>query len=161
MRKWTRPLPLAIAILAVAAITSAQPPRGAGFGPGGPGRPPGPPLERLLNLTAAQQAQVKALREAEHAAMKPIAETARPHHEALQALLDDESPSAESVGQQVIALNNIQKQMKDLRDGYHEKLLALLTPEQQEKLKEFESKRPEHGPGGPPFGPFGPPPMPR
>jgi len=161
-------LVVALAAVAVAGL-SAQAIGGRGNraqqGPraGGPG---GPPFERALQLTDAQRTSLQTLREKEREAIKPLAEQARPLRERLREAVDS-SADATTVGQLVLDIHSIEKQIQEIRKSYREQFTALLTAEQKQKLETLESLMGPgrggrgRGPGGPGFGPppfDGPPP---
>lgn len=151
------------AALGTCAFAAAQPAPPPGppheRGPGGPPHGPqmGPPLERVLDLTADQQKAVEALRKEEYEAMRPAMEQLRGLHEALRDALEAATPDPMTVGQAAIAVHAAEAQMKQGHAAYRERLLALLTDEQKQKLALFEKMM---GPGsGPrPGRPPGPPP---
>ena len=120
------------------------------FGPPGSEMPPGPlpgvpfaMLEEILQLTDAQKASLKAIHEEERQAAEPLLDEIRQHHEAIRAALDSEVPDPMTIGQETIAANQVEKQLAQFHSTYREKLTAVLTDEQREKLAAFEK---EHGP---------------
>jgi Spy/CpxP family protein refolding chaperone len=165
---------MTVVMLTATAMAAAQPAGGVRRGAGpGPRLGPGAPFDRVLDLTGEQQAAAQTLREQEFEAIRPLMERARPAQELLRALLESETqPEAAAVGEQVLAINAIVKEMKGVRETYHEKFKALLTDDQRAKLDGLESRmRPPHalGPMGPglplfftlPVPPPPPPPPPR
>jgi Spy/CpxP family protein refolding chaperone len=106
---------------------------------------------------------VKALHEQQREAVRPLAEQMRPLHEQLRELLQSDSADAAAVGQQMLAIRALQKEIGAVHASFREKLVALLTPEQVEKLEAAEAGRGPRG-RGPGMGPglplFGPPPPP-
>jgi len=140
----------ALAALGLAGVagTQGQEPRGPrpGAGPGGP-----PPMERMmerLGLSEDQKAAVHAVVEKGQDTMRPLGDAARQAHEAFQKALDAESPDPTHVGQLAIAMNAAQKKFESARKAEMEKIKAILTPEQQEKLEQAMQRGPGRGPGG-------------
>lgn len=118
---------LALSALALADTTSKD---WSGPPPGGPHG--GPPIERLtqdLGLDANQQAQVKAILEAQHAKM----ETERAQFEA-----SGTRPSREEM----------HAKHQQLDAELETQLSAVLTPEQLAKFKELRQRRPMGPPPG-------------
>jgi Spy/CpxP family protein refolding chaperone len=111
--------------------------------------PPGPHarIEAMLDLTDAQKASLKATREEQRRAADPIFEELRGIHEAIQQGLESETPDATALGDKLVAAHAARKRLDQLRAVGREKLVALLTDEQRQKLEAYEK---EHGPiGGP------------
>ena len=151
----------ALVALALSGVAAAQDqePRGPrpGGGPGGP-----PPIERMmerLGLSEDQRAAVHAVIEKDQDAIRPLGDAARQAHEAFQKALDAESPDVTRVGQLALAMNAAQKKFDAARKAEMEKIKAILTPEQRERLEQAMQRGPGRGPGGPgaPSRPDGPP----
>lgn len=142
----------ALVALALGGVAGAQDqePRGprAGGGPGGP-----PPLERMmerLGLSEDQKAAVHAVVEKDQDTMRPLGDAARQAHEAFQKALDAEPADATTVGQLALAMNAAQKKFDAARKAEMEKIKAILTPDQRERLEQALQRGPGRGPGGPP-----------
>jgi len=163
----TRPaLPLLLAGLAVfsaAAVLLAQPgPRhGCPMGDG--------PMteeffeqrfERLadhLELSEAQRVEAEALRERLFADVKERVAEAGATFETIHEMAAAENPDATAIGELVIQMHRDRAAMRAAHDAYRAELVALLTPEQVERLEAWEAARPwgdhrgpgfHHGPGG-------------
>jgi len=135
--------------LALSGVAGAQgqEPRGprSGGGPGGPS-----PIERMmerLGLSEDQRAAVHAVIEKDRETMRPLGEAARQAHEAFQKALDAEAPDATQVGQLALAMNAAQKKLDAARKAEMEKIKAILTPEQRERLEQAMQRGPGRGPG--------------
>lgn len=169
-------LVVGLAVVAVAGLAAQAAIGGrGGRGPQGPphggpgGGPGGFPFERALQLTDEQREAVQSLREKEREAVRPILEQMRPLHEKLRQALESGSTDATAIGQIVLDTHGLQQQAQEHHKSFREQLVALLTPEQQEKLQTIESLmgrgdgRGPGRPGGPGFGPPpfmpGPPPL--
>ncbi len=111
-------------------------------------------MERL-GLSEDQKAAVHAVVEKDQDTMRPLGEAARQAHEAFQKALDTEPADATKVGQLALAMNAAQKKFDAARKAEMEKIKALLTPEQRERLEQALQRGPGRGPGGP-GGPVGP-----
>lgn len=136
----------------------AQRPGGGGPPAGGPPMG-GPPefIERLLDLTDAQEAQIKAIRER-------AAEAAKSHHEALKPLLEQQHALTEAATFNESAwralaaqIAPIQTELQLIQARAQNEIHNVLTAEQKAKLAEFRKRMEGRGgPGGRPGG-FGPP----
>jgi periplasmic protein CpxP/Spy len=93
-----------------------------------------------LNLTDAQQTQIKAVMQKEHAAMKPLMQQL---HQNEQQLRQYEEGTYDDVKVRALAAQQSQTQIEltVARTRVHNELFQLLTTDQQTKLKEFEAKQ--------------------
>lgn len=139
---------------------------GRGFGPGcemgGSGMGPGhhAMLVRHLDLTDAQKTQLDQLRGETHATIEPLFDKMHELHGKLEEMLDADTADATQLGQQMVAIRAVKKQLDAAWVDHDTKLIAILTPDQQNKLEELEAERGarrHHGFGG--HGPFGHAPM--
>ena len=101
-------------------------------------------LTAALNLTADQQAQVKALHEQLKAQMTPLLAQSRQQHQELKSLVNGTNPDAAEVGQKTLAANQTQGQIKALHENFKAKFTAILTPDQKAKFAQMEQTRHEH-----------------
>ena len=141
---------LGLSALALIGVGGAQEREQRGPRPEGPGGPP--PIERMmerLGLSEDQKAAIHAVVEKDQDTMRPLADAARGAHESFQGALDAPSPDATKVGQLAIAMNAAQKKFESARKAEMEKIKAILTPEQREKLEQAMQRGPGRGPGGP------------
>ena len=93
-----------------------------------------------LSLTDAQQTQIKAILQKEHAAMKPLMQQMRQSEEQLkpyeEGTYDDAKVRALASQQSATQIElTVQK------TRIHNELFQVLTADQQAKMKEFEAKR--------------------
>lgn len=99
----------------------------------------------LLGLSEEQRTQLKAMREKTNGTLKPLLQSARQAHQAFRETLEAEDADATAVGQAALAMHAAQKKVRAAQRATFEKMKAILTPEQREKLEQA-------GPRG-----FGPP----
>lgn len=118
-----------------------SPPMHAGALPIGPGGAPQPPFLRGIVLSEAQQDEVFKLMHGAAPAMHQQAKVLRKAREELRTLSltapVDESTSKALVG----SLARATAEMELLRLRVDQKIFALLTPDQRQKLKEEEVKQ--------------------
>lgn len=93
-----------------------------------------------LNLTDAQQAQIKATLQKERSAIKPLMQQL---HQNEQQLHQYEEGTYDDAKVRAIAAQQSQTQIELTvqKTRIHNELFQLLTPDQQTKMKEFEAKR--------------------
>lgn len=139
--------------------------RGPGFGgppPGGPGmRGPGGPMGpmgfgpgfRELDLSDDQKAQLKSIAESHRDDFRAAGEKARAAHEGMQALLEADTIDEAAIRAKAADVAAAEADVAILNAKVRKESVAILTSEQQAKLKEMRDQRP--GPGGP-GGPGGP-----
>ena len=124
--------------LALAQGPGLSGPRGRGAGPGDFGAAP---LLRGLNLTDAQQQQVRQLAEQMRTQSRTVVEQVRRAEEArrdaMEAVPVDEG-RIRSVMQQ---LGQAQTELALLQARFHSDVYALLTPEQQEQAQKLRAER--------------------
>jgi Spy/CpxP family protein refolding chaperone len=141
----------AIAMSGTIAVVHAQtrgPGPGRSFGPDF--GPDGHRLAELLGLSEEQQSQLKAMREKDREANKPLLEAARQAHQTFRDALEAESPDPTAVGEAALAMHAAEKKLGDARKAAFERMKSILTPDQIAKL---EQMRPMGGrPPGPPDG---------
>jgi Spy/CpxP family protein refolding chaperone len=93
-----------------------------------------------LNLTDAQKQQVQGI-------LKSSNETNRPKQEEVLRLRQQSEQGTLSADDQA-KLKQLQADVRAARQKTHEDIVAVLTPEQQAKLKEIEQQRKANRPGG-------------
>jgi len=124
-----------------------QGPGGAGFG----GELAGFPF-RMLDLTDAQKDQIKSLTAEQRAALKPYADDLKKNREDLRAATAKGQFNEAEVRALITSGEHSRTEMEVERLRLFSKIYALLTPEQQQKVDEFQSRqgrRPgNRGPGG-------------
>ena len=95
---------------------------------------------KYLDLTDAQRAQMKAVLQKEHAAMKPQTQQLHLMQQQLKQYEEgtyDEAKVQALVAQQAQTL--VQVKVQETR--IHSELFQVLTPDQQSKMKQFEANR--------------------
>jgi Spy/CpxP family protein refolding chaperone len=95
---------------------------------------------RYLDLSDAQRAQMKAVLQKEHAAMKPQMQQL---HQMQQELKQFEEGTYDEAKVQALVAQQAQTlvQLKVQETRIHNELFQLLTADQQAKMKEFEANR--------------------
>jgi Spy/CpxP family protein refolding chaperone len=130
-------------ILAVAGsvvFATAQEPRRQG-------RPDRATLEKELGLTADQAAQLRKVRaEGRKQAIRHRADLAIARLE-LQELMDAPTVDEKAVSAKVKAIGDLQAAALEARTSQHLAMRRLLTPEQQEKMKQLAPRRRGAGAG--------------
>jgi len=101
-------------------------------------------IAATLGLSAGQKAQWDAIHLQLQTSVEPIFQQLRSAHEQLESLASSSNPDATAVGTQFLAVRSLEKQLKATHESAHQKLSAILTPEQKAK---FDSLHHEMGPG--------------
>ena len=131
------------------------------------GPPPGPPpmhggpmmhdrLVAALGLTDEQQAAWDSARRSMESQMGPVREQSHALRREIGALLEQPGADPTVIGQKVIALHELEKQLGAARRELDSTLESLLTPEQKAKLQSLRASMPPMPPPGPRGGPRGP-----
>jgi Spy/CpxP family protein refolding chaperone len=105
-------------------------------------------LAKALNLTDDQKAAVQPLRDELQATVQPLFTDLHTKHQALRTALQSNA-DATTVGEAAIAAHAVQTQIKAAHDKFNQAFAALLTPDQQTKLKALQA---QHGRGPRPNG---------
>ena len=111
--------------------------------PGGRGRR-GPGFEgglKALDLTAAQQEKMEALRLGQAKQMAQLQADQKIARLELQEAMDQPNPDPGQVKAKVANLNRVRSQILEKRIDMRMKMNQILTPEQREKLKEMRGRR--------------------
>ncbi len=128
-------------------------PMGGHGGMGGPGGPGGLKfLTNYLSLTATQQTQAQAIFTAERQSTQPVMTQLKTQRLAIEAAIEA-GQTAEQVTQLATAEGPLLAQEAGIRAAAQAQFWALLTPDQQTKLKSLHaSMQPGNGPppGAPP-----------
>jgi len=92
-----------------------------------------------LNLTDAQQAQMKNILQKEHASMKPLMQQM---HQTQQALRQYEEGTFDEAKVRTLAAQQAQIhiELTVAQTRIHNEMFQILTPEQQTKMKEMETR---------------------
>jgi Spy/CpxP family protein refolding chaperone len=137
MKKTTKWTMTALVLLFAAAIATSAFGfgwgRGPGFGPGSYGgdfaRIPG------LELTADQQAQLAAMRDAQFKEIAPLREQMFAQRDALRKLWLEADPDQAKIQAAQTAMRALRDQMQDKMTAFRLEALKVLTPEQKAKLQ--------------------------
>jgi Spy/CpxP family protein refolding chaperone len=123
---------LSIAALALAGgvLLQAQPPRG-----GGHHSQNFTALKTYLNLTDAQVTSLHELNKSERLATQPVASDLRTKHQALEHALRAGTTDAGTLTTMTQAVQASEQKMQALRQQYQSQAVAVLTGDQQAKLK--------------------------
>lgn len=114
------------------AQTQPQPAPGAG------GPAPGiAALKNALDLTDQQIQQLTQLRREEAAVLQPIRQQIQEKSQALKEALASPNPDRTLVGSLTVEIRNLRQQVQETNKLYHEKALAVLTPDQKTKLDQL------------------------
>jgi Spy/CpxP family protein refolding chaperone len=124
-------------ILAATALLAQVPPAATA----GRGRQAGAgvaAVKKALDLSDQQVQQLVQLRREEQKALQPVREQMREKRQALQTARQSASPNPTAIGQLVIDLQGLQKEVQAKNEDYHAKALALLDDAQKAKLKDLQ-----------------------
>lgn len=148
-----RPLVLALAaLLALPVLALAQPPAGAGDGPGfgphgarhlrgGAGHGPFHNLgfvADLLDLTDEQREQARSLREGLRESHRALREESRGLRQELRTELDAEAPDTNRIGELTLALHQQRRKGRALAEQALADFEALLTADQLESFQQLK-----------------------
>ncbi|MFN2442167.1 MAG: Spy/CpxP family protein refolding chaperone [Thermoanaerobaculia bacterium] len=92
---------------------------------------------RFLGLSEAQLAQWTAIHEEMQAKLEPIRDQRRLNRTELQGELQAVVPNALKIGELVIANHGLGLEATGVREETHARIMAMLTPEQQEKFQQM------------------------
>ncbi len=132
-------------------------------------------VQNYLNLTDAQIATLKQLRQSEMTALDPIRQQIAPLRQSLRTEQQSGSADATAIGKLVLSIQSLEQQAAPIRANFQQQAQAVLTPAQKTQLAALQSAAalmpaiheavglnlvtPPAGFGGP--GGFGPAGMPR
>ena len=108
---------------------------------------------RALELTEEQRTQAKAIFEEARKASEPQRAQMHELRSQMRVQLDSGKADATAIGQLAIQTHAIGQQLREARERAHERLVAILTPEQKAKLEQMRSERGNRGFGRHGFGP--------
>lgn len=114
-------------------------PAGAGMGPMGMNAQNATALKDFLGLSDAQIQQLKDLRTQEMQSLKPTMQEIATKRKALADLMKTANPDPAQVGQLTVDIKNLHASMQSARTDLAAKSLAVLTPDQQAKLKTLQN----------------------
>ncbi len=108
----------------------------------GPRMPPGPPrldaLKTYLSLTDNQVQGFKQIAQQTRTTVQPLEQQIRTKSQALQTLRRQGSADATALGNLVVEIDNLRKQVSDARAAAHTQALGVLTADQKTKLAALE-----------------------
>jgi Spy/CpxP family protein refolding chaperone len=99
-------------------------------------------MANYLNLTPAQRAQAKSIFREAHQSAQPVRQQLRETRQSLQAAI--KSGNADQIKQLAATEGTEKGQLAAIRASAFSKLYPTLTPEQQQKLAEFQQLRKAH-----------------
>jgi Spy/CpxP family protein refolding chaperone len=137
---------LILLTVALATTMLAQPPGPRrGFGPGAPqaDRPAAQltALKDYLGLTDAQVASLRDARTKQAEANKPLRDQLQTKVAALRTEMQKANPDASVVGNLQVEIKRLREQLRTSRHAVNADALAILSPDQQAKLKALEEAR--------------------
>ena len=135
-----------VAVLAYTFVMAQSPGRMQGFGPppGGPGLP-----FRELNLTDAQQQQIKAIFQQESQSTADLRNQVKTESEALHQLETVATFDAAAYKAAAVALGNTQAELMTAHaTAFNQIYNQVLTQDQRDKLKQIEANHPQDPPPG-------------
>jgi protein CpxP len=101
----------------------------------------GTALAEYLGLDAQQKTAWRQLQQQHRDEMKPLRDEGRDLRQKLRVAVNAEKPDAQAVGEATLALKAHREKMKASRAAFEQKLAALLTPEQKQKLDALQAAR--------------------
>jgi len=120
-------------LLAFAVPIAAQAPPPLG------GPPPEYVLKEILGLSDQQLASIRDLAQARASAADNLRRQLEDRQRALSDALSSPTPDSSTVGNLVITINSLQKQVGQIEAGFRNGFLALLSDEQKSKLGFIQS----------------------
>ena len=94
-------------------------------------------LKKELNLTDEQVKQIQDLRRQQAEQLRPLREQIAAGAKNLRTLMQQDNPDPLAVGRQMVDLKKMRQDLAQSRDPFNDKVKAILTPEQQQKLDEL------------------------
>ena len=150
---WAAALGLALAVAGAGTVAVAGEGEGGHRGWHGRGGPGGFRGFRALDLTEEQRTQAKAIFDEQRKASEPQRAQMHELRTQMREQLDSGKADPTAIGQLAIQAHAIGQQLREARERGHERLLAILTPEQKAKLEQMKSERGNRGFGRRGFGP--------
>jgi Spy/CpxP family protein refolding chaperone len=123
---------LALCITAAASLAIAQEPHAMMKMRMGPD--PGE-IAATLGLSVDQKVQFDSIHQQLEANVGPLFQQLESAHRQLESLASASNPDATAVGKQFLAARAIEQQVKAAHESAHQKLIALLTPDQKAKFE--------------------------
>jgi Spy/CpxP family protein refolding chaperone len=132
---------LALCITAAASFAVAQEPHMMKMRMG----PDPGAIAATLGLSADQKVQWDSIHQQLQASVEPLFQQIHSAHEQLESLASSSNPDPAAVGKQFLAVRSLEKQLKAAHESAHQKLTAILTPDQKAKFDSLHREM-EHGP---------------
>jgi len=99
--------------------------------------PPEPILKDVLQLTDAQITTLQQLEQTRQQAVEPLMRQIVPAQQALQAALQQSNPDAAVVGQLVVTVDALQRQIAQHQQDFGNDFLAMLTDAQRSQVQQI------------------------
>jgi Spy/CpxP family protein refolding chaperone len=132
---------LALCITAAASLAIAQEPHMKMMRMG----PDSGEIAATLGLSADQKAQWDGIHRQLEASVGPLFQQIESAHQQLESLASSSNPDAAAVGTQFLAVRSLEKELKAAHESAHQKLTAILTPDQKAKFDSLHHDM-AHGP---------------
>ncbi len=108
----------------------------AALGAQEPPAPPAPVLvAQFLGFSESQATQLRGMLEELQGAIAGVEQQMRDRQQRLEQLLSAEPPDAGAIGAAMIEVRSLQRRAQSALESYHQRFLALLSPEQKEKVQ--------------------------
>jgi Spy/CpxP family protein refolding chaperone len=130
-----------ILMIASAGVMFAQGPRGP-HGMGGPpsdGQPDLSDVTSYLSLTSTQVQSLQSISTQQRAAVRGVQQQIADKQRALDTLIQKGSTDAAALGNLLIDMQNLRKQVNQSAGTYQSQALAVLTPDQKTKLNNLQA----------------------
>jgi len=88
-----------------------------------------------LGLSADQKVQFDSIHQQLEANVGPLFQQLESAHQQLESLASASNPDATAVGKQFLAARSLEQQVKAAHESAHQKLIAILTPDQKAKFE--------------------------
>ena len=102
-------------------------------------------IAATLGLSVDQKVQFDSIHQQLEANVGPLFQQLETAHRQLESLASASNPDATAVGKQFLAARAIEQQVKAAHEAAHQKLAAILTPDQKAKFDSLHSEM-GHGP---------------
>ena len=123
---------LALCITAAASFAIAQEPHAMKMRMMGPNPDE---IAATLGLSVDQKVQFDSIHQQLEANVGPLFQQLESAHRQLDSLASASNPDATAVGKQFLAARAIEQQVKAAHESAHQRLIALLTPDQKAKFE--------------------------
>jgi Spy/CpxP family protein refolding chaperone len=115
-----------------------------GRGPGGPGRMLGGLMLDRLNLTEAQKGQVKAILDAHQSDARAVGQRLGTARRAMETAIAADTVDENSIRARAADVAAVEADMAVMQARIRSEVVRILTPEQQNALKDLQSRAREH-----------------